>query len=568
MTCRYLYPLALLATTDITGNLFQACRAESNWDTLNQLVGGRLQRGVPFAQPCYTQGFNSSECQQIKSSYVDEITRSRNFGAYIQTQWETCQETGQQCLLDSTMPSNEAPIRQKCQQGSVSEHYIDVKTPDDVKQALKFSRKTGIPIIIKNTGHDYKGRSSAPGSLALWTHNLKNISYKPDFIPEGCKGTVGPQPAVTMGAGIQWMDAYAFADKNNITLVGGSDRSVGAAGGWLQGGGHGALTNTMGLGVDRVLEYKVVTPDGRYRTANACQNKDLFFALRGGGGGTFGVVLESTILAAPPVKLQTVIVSFPTKNATLTRELWTILVDNGIKWADEGWGGYGVANVAILLNPKMGKEEAQESMRPLIEFGERLKADTSQQGSKLVVTEFPTWKAFFDVFTGDFTSITGVNLALASRLVSRTNFATPGSRSELVTALQKAETATPGLIMLIAAPSTFPYVPGATSVTEKWRTSVYHVTVVAPWKWNATKKEIRARYTDASRSIDALRKITEDAAYVNEADVYEPNHEVAFWGSNYPELLRIKNKYDPDHLLDCWHCVGWNPKSSRFSCYL
>lgn len=48
------------------------------------------------------------------------------------------------------------------------------------------------------------------------------------------------------------------------------------------------------------LQYKVVTPDGVFRTVNACQNEDLFFALRGGGGGTFGVVLEATMMVSPP----------------------------------------------------------------------------------------------------------------------------------------------------------------------------------------------------------------------------------------------------------------------------
>ena len=47
------------------------------------------------------------------------------------------------------------------------------------------------------------------------------------------------------------------------------------------------------------LQYKIVTPDGVFRTANACQNQDLFYALRGGGGGTFGVVLEATMLVSP-----------------------------------------------------------------------------------------------------------------------------------------------------------------------------------------------------------------------------------------------------------------------------
>jgi len=64
------------------------------------------------------------------------------------------------------------------------------------------------------------------------------------------------------------------------------------------------LSPTLGLGVDRVLQFKVVTPDGIYRTANACQNQDLFWALRGGGGSTFGVVLEATTKAEKKMTLQ------------------------------------------------------------------------------------------------------------------------------------------------------------------------------------------------------------------------------------------------------------------------
>lgn len=92
---------------------------------------------------------------------------------------------------------------------------------------------------------------------------------------------------------------YTFAEANNITFIGGSARTIGAAGGWLQGGGHSILSNTYGLGVDRVLQFRVVTPDGRFRVANVCQNQDLFWALRGGGGGTFGVVLEATSQVVP-----------------------------------------------------------------------------------------------------------------------------------------------------------------------------------------------------------------------------------------------------------------------------
>lgn len=59
-----------------------------------------------------------------------------------------------------------------------------------------------------------------------------------------------------------------------------------------------------GLGVDRVVQIKVVTPDGRFRTVNECQDSDLFWALRGGGGSAFGVVTELTMRVEPQLTLQ------------------------------------------------------------------------------------------------------------------------------------------------------------------------------------------------------------------------------------------------------------------------
>ncbi|PPQ85186.1 hypothetical protein CVT25_004193 [Psilocybe cyanescens] len=344
------------------------------------------------------------------------------------------------------------------------------------------------------------------------------MSYDSQFTPEDCTGV---HSAMTVGAGVQWGEAYLFAEKNNITVRAhsGSDKAVGAAGGWLQGGGHSPLSNTMGLGVDRV--YKVVTPDGKYRVANECQNKDLFFALRGGGGGTFGVVTEATILASPPVVVQTFILQF-SLNRTLTQEMWSIMVNNSLQWAEDGWGGLSMAPVIVMVNPKLSKDAAR-SLSSLIAFGERLQS-MGVPGLKLILTEFPSWGTFFDAFTRDFVATVGTSLALTSRLISKSNFATPDKKKELTAGLLATDAGTPGLIILMTTPASVPS-SGKTSVTEAWRSSLYHVTTITPWSWNATKEEKSARYKDASASMEHLRRITPDAAYLNEADTYEPNHE-------------------------------------------
>ena len=108
--------------------------------------------------------------------------------------------------------------------------------------------------------------------------------------------------------------------------------------------------------------------------------------------------------------------------------------------------------------------------------------------------------------------LVGKSLALASRLIPRTSFKTSSSKSSLVSALTAAETLAPGLIILIVSPSSFSG-DGTTSVNDAWRTSLFHVTVVTSWNWNATKAEKLGQYRLASKAADNLRSITPDAAY-------------------------------------------------------
>lgn len=168
----------------------------------------------------------------------------------------------------------------------------------------------------QNTGHEYLGRSSGPDGLQLWTHKLNSLHYNATFRPIDTAGKTCAIPgntAVIMGSGAQARDGkvihpprplnaelttltvYKFASDNGKVITLGTVGSVGVGGGYAQGGGHSPLGSTYGMGVDNVLEYRVVVSDGsgaRLVTANGCQNQDLYSALRGGGGGSWGVVSE------------------------------------------------------------------------------------------------------------------------------------------------------------------------------------------------------------------------------------------------------------------------------------
>ncbi|KAH9893386.1 FAD-binding domain-containing protein [Cubamyces lactineus] len=544
--------------------------SEGQWAALNATVNGRLYVAAPISRPCFsnvgpnvTGHADEAECEAVMQHYMDPDTRSNTFGAFMNTEWETCQATSQQCLLDFTNPANAAAFSppQVCAQGSVPRYYIDVREPADVQAAFDFASSTGVPLTIKNSGHDYSGRSSGADTLSLWTHNMQQITYVSSFVPEGCDASKAAA-AVTFGAGTTQGALYDFADAHNITLPGGGERSVAAAGGYLQGGGHSILSNAYGLAVDRLLQVKVVVPTGEYLTANACQNTDLFFALRGGGGGTFGVVMEATTRALPQAPLPTVLVLL---NGTqgMERELFNFIATNAINYAQTGWGGVIAPGTGMVFtNPLINMSQAAAEMAGLEDFA------TNQLNAPFSLTLQPSFLSLFNEFLLPNAVPVGLPFIATSRLIPADNFETESKREELVDRLIPVlDNALP--IVFAVAPYYFKD-DGETSVTPAWRNSVWHVTASTFWNYDTSLEQKREIYANASSNMDALREITpQSGAYFNEADVHEPNFETSFWGDNYDRLLQIKQKYDPDHLLDCWQCVGWSGSSSaRFSCYI
>ncbi|CEL58394.1 hypothetical protein RSOLAG1IB_08501 [Rhizoctonia solani AG-1 IB] len=559
--------------------------SQSDWNAFNATVEGQLGRGVPFARECFNNvdlgvgpAVPGTECSTVQAKYADNAFRAQLYGPRQVTQWEICQKTNEGCLLDSNNPSNSSSYSPPavCHQGSVSPYYIDIRTPDHVAKAFAFSKKTGIPLSIKNTGHDFLGRSSAPGTLALWTQNIKYINYSASFVPEGCKANYHGVTVLTYGAGQDMDSLFLFAEQRNVTFIGASWRTVGAAGGWAQGGGHSVLTNTYGLGADRVVQFKVVTPDGRYRTANACKNADLFWALRGGGGGTFGVVLEATSEVVPK-PVSTVSFSWSlTPTPENLRSFMTILVENAVRWSQEGWGGYVYTPAGIIANPLLNASQAAQSLKPITDFFKNATNGAGGGAGSGGQGQWDEYSSFLPLFTA-IVSGSGIpnpkNRAIASRLIPKSLFGA-GNASDLVDAALETITRSSGAASFYFA-TPFLYdvkktQQGESSVTPAWRDAVWHALVDVEWPWDGSVSEAKATYEKASHAMDPLRKLTPGGgAYQNEADVYEPDFTQSFWGSNYAKLLQAKNKYDPDGLLDCWHCVGWKGKKMPIaSCYL
>jgi FAD/FMN-containing dehydrogenase len=176
-----------------------------------------------------------------------------------------------------------------------SVYAVAANDANHVAAAVNFARENDLRLVVKGGGHSYQGTSNAPDSLLIWTRHMHDVTMRDAFVPQGCEGKQVPQRAVTCGSGAVWMQAYdAVTTKAGAYVQGGGCTTVGVAG-LVQSGGFGSFSKHFGSCASGLLEAEVVTADGKIRIANACTNADLFWALKGGGGGTFGVVTKVTL---------------------------------------------------------------------------------------------------------------------------------------------------------------------------------------------------------------------------------------------------------------------------------
>jgi FAD/FMN-containing dehydrogenase len=103
-----------------------------------------------------------------------------------------------------------------CTQGGYSSYAVNVSNVAQIQLAVNFARSTNVRLIVRNTGHDYNGRSTGAGALSIWTHHLKDTKFISRFVSPGYTG-----PALKVGAGVQVFEVYQAADKYGVTVLGG-----------------------------------------------------------------------------------------------------------------------------------------------------------------------------------------------------------------------------------------------------------------------------------------------------------------------------------------------------------
>ncbi|PPR04232.1 hypothetical protein CVT24_013335, partial [Panaeolus cyanescens] len=275
----------------------------------------------PMGSVCFPNDptFNALECDAVKSKWHNGAFRTSVPEAAQFINWETminstavdqCDPFGD---VNDTCFQGRVPwgvvnvtsiadiqktcdpfgdVNDTCFQGRVPWGVVNVTSIADIQKTVKFASQHNLKLIVKNTGHENLGRSFGQKSIMLWTHNMQEIKFSNSFVPKNAPSGTQGVTAVTIEPGVQWGTLYrAVAEKGQLVVGGiGAGGSVGAGGGWPMGGGHSVLSPFYGLGVDNIVEETVVLPNGEHVTANLYTNPDLFWALRGGGGPSFGIL--------------------------------------------------------------------------------------------------------------------------------------------------------------------------------------------------------------------------------------------------------------------------------------
>jgi FAD/FMN-containing dehydrogenase len=543
----------------------------AQWEALGQAVGGRLLKVSSPLTACVATP-DAAACADLFKNLRNPFFIGDNAG------------------LTQTLGWTDAWTSKP------SEYVVAVQTSADVAAAVTFARKHNLRLVVKGGGHSYLGGSNAPDSLLIWTRPMRAIEVHDAFVPQGCHGRLAAEPAVSIGAGALWLEAYdAVTTKAGRYVQGGGCTTVGVAG-LVQGGGFGSFSKNFGTGAANLLEAEVVTADGVVRIANACSNPDLFWALKGGGGGTFGVVTRLTL------RTHNLPNFFGGASASITAAsdpAYRALVEQVLTfyrahlmnphWGEQIRFASGRQVSINMVFQGLTQAEAQATWQPFVDWIAARPGDYTL--SKLSISALPArifWnpailkalpglvrsddrpdapKAHF-FWDGDAGQVGQVLHAYQSTWLSR-DLLEPARQPALVDALVHAATirsvslhfnkglagAPPEALARTRETAMNPAVLDAFALAIAGAGEGPAYPGIPGHEPNDARGRINAKAVHAAMA-PLLALPARPASYVSETDYFEADWQTAFWGEHYARLRKVKRRYDPEGLFFVHHSVG------------
>ncbi|KAI0274188.1 hypothetical protein BGY98DRAFT_936045 [Russula aff. rugulosa BPL654] len=484
----------------------------TGWSALNDSTDGRLVSVVPSAKACVELGCTEAQWES---------------GFFRQT-------------IPGSMNTDYGPPPELCLRNGLR-----------VLQAgIRFAQAHDLRVVIKSSGHDFLGRSTSKNSLLLWTAYFKNITFTEQFLVDG--SDYGS--AVTVGPGVGLKTLYVAAKAQGKMYVGGTAASVSPAGGYIQGAGHSAFAPIYGLAADNVLqslEFSVVLANGSFVTANSASHPDLFWALRGGGGGSWGVIIDATLSTFPIFNATVHIVNILTATLDQTASLMTTHAKHVDDWDQVRAGQYftltgSTTNSTLNVSTIFKDLDGDASKAQMSSFlADAAKVGATIQGEITVTT-------FANDIVGLPDDQSGINGILSSRLIPGSVYSNapenvgPAYKQLLLQGIPLV------IGILIAGGQVAANAHIDSAVLPAWRLAKTHVIAAQGWDDSLSAADVQAlrkNFTATVRPVlEGLAGGECSGSYSNEADVLEPNFRVTFFGSNYPRLEKIKAAYDPNDL--------------------
>ncbi|PLB45049.1 FAD-binding domain-containing protein [Aspergillus steynii IBT 23096] len=541
----------------------------------------KLLSTVPVASSCWASNpFGSSvSCRTVQSSWANASWHSQRPESidYLIYANNSC--------LPPTAPGYVAD--NGCTLGGLPQYIVNATTEEQIATAMKWAAERNIRIVVKGTGHDLNGRSSGAFALSIWTHNLNKLERHPVWTLPSQNTS---EDVYIVGSGQQWGNVLTKALNEGRVVPTGQDPSVGL-GGYIQVGGHGPISRTYGLASSHVLQMRVVTTQGDILVANEVENPDLFWALRGGGGGQYGVVTEYVIRHHPVprnVVMGNVLIAPKDGSNRSAEASWDAavrhiaalpdLMDAGIAGAcmvatgetavsfgslNESTTGVVIKQVFWAFNSTV---PAMKSLvDPVLANISHSAGGNSSLSVSFTTSNLGNYSSFYSAISGS--EVAGGQSLVSSRLLGRAELIdTPLERQkQYLKIAMRSQNSTAGTYATIGLQGG----PGVRNtqtqywgaVLPAWRSAYLHFisngATVDPVAAGSPKLALQgaARWNEAKEEM--WREWAPDSgAYMNEANPYTSNFEQDFYGENYDRLVQVKAKYDPSESLFVLSGVG------------
>jgi FAD/FMN-containing dehydrogenase len=420
-------------------------------------------------------------------------------------------------------------------------------TAADVTRCVRYAAETSVPMALRSGGHSYGGWSTGPGLVV-------DVSPMSGITIDTAAGTA------RIGAGAKLASVYQALGARGVALAGGSCPTVGITGLTL-GGGIGVLSRAFGLTCDALRSVRLVTADGTLREVDTRTDPDLFWALSGGGGGSFGAVTALTVAVRPAPTVTTFYLEWDLAHAEqvltswqrwltgLDNKLWTtckLLADPGKSAARVSVSGTWIGVSSAMqgqLAPLLRTIGAPPSVRQLstLSYPAAMLLEAGCDGGStaqcLADALGPAQRQPFS--------------ATSAILTSALPAAGVGAAADLVRAGMNVP-------KLVEGGMSFDALGGAVAARAASDSAFVHRGALASIQYTATWAGMSgAGGTTVTAPFDTfvrgqragLSKWTGTSAYVNYADPAIADYGQAYWGANYPKLQTVKKQYDPSNLF-------------------